>query len=131
MNEKLQTVQDLERQFGTRFHYLSGSWTKKDVQNFRTASPRNVDSLNPFWNSTRKLGKLAMQRALNTPVSISDANVPALIVCIPRGAYPAAQGAFEQNNVPMIVTNDGGNRNSNLPLIPGETPAMKIGTLIM
>ena len=124
-HEKIEAIRKLEEQFGHRFTHLPENWNEQLVRSFREASPKNPDSLQPFWDATVALGKATMQ---HVPAVL---NHSALFVCVPRGAYPLAIGATEQySNVGIIVTNDGAHKNGG-PLIPDSVPMQRIGTLYL
>lgn len=122
-HEKVEEIRRLGEQFGHRFTHLPENWNRQLVSNFREASPKNPNSLQPFWDSTVALGKAAMH---HVPAILNHST---LFVCVPRGAYPLAIGATEQYpNAGIIVTNDGAHKNSD-PLIPDSVPIQYIGTL--
>ena len=120
-HEKLREIHRLEAQFGPRFTHLSEEWHASSVSAFREADHRQSNTLRSFWDATVALGRAAMQRV---PATDSPS---AIIVCIPRGAYPLAEGA--RNIIPhadVLVTNDGGLRTDG-PLIPDDVPPRRVG----
>ena len=119
---KRENIVELTREFSHRFTYLEDS---PNIANFRQADHQRPETLLPFWGATVALGQALMRR-----VPATD-NPSALIVCIPRGAYPFAEGA--RTIIPhadVLVTNDGGLRTDG-PLIPDGVPIRQVGTLVI
>lgn len=133
--ETLRTADQLSREFGNRFLFLPHTWTQHHVDAFRQSSPDKPHSLLPFWNATTQLGRLAMQKATGVMLATFGQNghdMHSLAVAIPRGAYPFFDGIRQYSpNMPFIITNDGGNKNPEKPLVPENVPSMHVGTLLL
>lgn len=122
---KQQAIEGLTRQFGARFTHLSPDWNRPNIAIFREADHRQPSTLQPFWNATVELGRAAMQ---HVPATDSTS---AIIVCIPRGSYPFAEGARTiLPHARYIITNDGGLRTDG-PLMPDDVPPLHVGRLII
>ncbi len=118
----------LEGLFETgRFCLLDGQ-AGEAVEMFRAARP---DNLGEFWGATHHLGRMSMEVAQGMCEGDGSCDLGKVLVGIPRGGYPMLAGAREFSHDGLVVTNDGGEKRSDLPLLPENFRDMTVSALIL